>query len=92
MTEGNSTQQLAVIDGQIEELRRMKISDNSDWKNKYKEVDRQLDLLEKQNKRSADVYLSRARLMEAIDKLEHAEKFINKALSVQKPLCPRPMR
>jgi hypothetical protein len=83
-SDGNLASQLASVDAQIEEMRRMKISGTSDWKNKYKEVDRYLDILEKNFKKSPDVYLSRARSMEAIDKLRHAEKYIHKALSVSR--------
>ena len=81
---GNLATQLAGVDAQIEEMRRLKISGNNDWKNKYKEVDRNLDILERNFKRSPEVYLSRARSMEAIDKLRHAEKYIHKALSVSR--------
>jgi TolB-like protein len=84
LSEGNLPQQLASIDGQIEELRKMKMANDNGWKNRYKELDRVLASVEKQNKRSPDVYLSRARLVEAIDRMEHAEKFIGKALSLQK--------
>jgi TolB-like protein/TolA-binding protein len=84
LSEGNLAQQLASIDGQIEELRKMKLAGDNGWKNRYRELDKLLLTVEKQNKRSADVYLSRARLVEAIDKVEHAEKFISKALSIQK--------
>lgn len=80
--------QLASINGQIDEMRKSKISNDGTWKNKYKELDRQLDILEKQHKREPDVYLSRARLMEGIDKLEHAEKYIHKALSVRHHYVP----
>jgi TolB-like protein len=75
--------QIAAVDGQIEELRQIKISGSNAWKNKFKEVDRALDILEKQNKRSPDVQLSRAKMMEAVDRLEHAEKYIHRALSVR---------
>ncbi len=84
LSEGNLDQQLATIDGQIEELRKMKASNDSGWKSRYKELDRLLSTVEKQNRKSADVFLSRARLVEAIDRLDHAEKFISKALSAQK--------
>ena len=83
-SDSNLASQLAGVNAQIEELRRLKLSGNSDWKNKYKEVDRNLDVLEKHFKKSPDVYLSRARSMEAIDKLGHAEKYIHKALSVNR--------
>jgi TolB-like protein len=83
-SDGNLASQLASVDAQIEEMRRLKTSGNSDWKNKYKEVDRSLDILERNFKKSPDVYLSRARAMEAIDKLGHAEKYIHKALSVSR--------
>jgi tetratricopeptide (TPR) repeat protein len=77
----------AVLSG-IEELRQLKMNNDAAWKRKYKELDRQLDVLEKRNRRSPDVYLSRARLMEAIDRLEHSEKYIHKALSVQRHYPP----
>jgi TolB-like protein len=83
-SDGNLASQLAGVNAQIEELRRLKISGNSDWKNKYKDVDRNLDVLEKHFKKSPDIYLSRARSMEAIEKLGHAEKYIHKALSVSR--------
>ncbi len=83
-SDGNLASQLAGVDAQSEELRRLKASGNSDWKNKYKEVDRNLDILEKQFRKSPEVYLSRARAMEAIDKLGHAGKYIHKALSVSR--------
>jgi len=80
--EGSLETQLTTVNAAIEELRRLKSSGNGEWKNKYKEVDRTLDIMEKNFKKSPDVYLSRARSMEAIDKLRHAEKYIHKALSV----------
>jgi tetratricopeptide (TPR) repeat protein len=76
--------QLAAIDGQIEELRQLKMSNNSAWKNKFREIDRGLDILEKRHRRDPEVYLSRAKMMEAIDKMEHAQKYIHKALSVRR--------
>lgn len=79
---------LASINAQIDEMRKAKISNDGTWKSKYKDLDRQLDQLVRQHKRSPDVYLSRARLMEAIDKMEHAEKFIHKALSVRRHYLP----
>jgi tetratricopeptide (TPR) repeat protein len=84
LSEGNLAQQLASIDSRIEELRKMKTARDNGWKNRYRELDRLLLTVEKQNRRSPDVYLSRARLVEAIDRLEHAEKFISKALSMQR--------
>jgi len=81
-SDGNLASQLASMDAQIEEMRRLKTSGNSDWKNKYKGIDRSLDSMERNFKRSPEVYLCRARSMEAIDKLGHAEKYIHKALSV----------
>jgi len=82
--EGSLDTQLTTVNAAIEELRRLKSSNNAEWKAKYKEVDRMLDILEKHNKRAPEVYLSRARSMEAIDRLDNAVKYIHKALSVQR--------
>jgi TolB-like protein len=84
VSDGNLASQLATVNAQIEEMRKLKASGNSEWKNRYKAIDRSIDLLEKNFKKSPDVYLSRARSMEAIDKLGHAEKYIHKALSVSR--------
>jgi TolB-like protein len=84
LADGNLSSQLAGVNAQIEEMRKLKINGNGEWKRKYKEIDRALDILERSNKRSPDVYLSRARSLEAIDKLRHAEKYIHKALSVSR--------
>ena len=82
--DGGLGSQLAAVNAQIEELRRQKINNDSGWKNRYKEIDHTLSTLEKRNKKAADVFLSRARLLEAVDKLDNAEKFIHKALSAQR--------
>lgn len=84
VSDGNLASQLAAVNAQIEEMRKLKAGGNSEWKNRYKAIDRSIDVLEKNFKRSPDVYLSRARSMEAIDKLAHAEKYIHKALSVSR--------
>ena len=81
---GDLNSQLALVQTKIEELRQLKTSNNNEWKMKFKEVDHNLDILEKGHKRSPDIYLARARSMEAIDRLEHADKFIRKALSVRR--------
>jgi TolB-like protein len=81
---GDLMAQLAAVDAMSEEVGRLKAAGNGNWKKKYKEVDHQLDLLERQNRRSPDVYLSRAKSMEAIGKLSHVEKYIHKALSVSR--------
>ena len=80
--------QIASIDTTIQELRRIKLSGSSEWKTKFKQVDHSLDVLEKRYKRSPDVYLCRAKSLEAIEKLPHAEKYIQKALSVSRNFPP----
>lgn len=81
---GGLASQLAGVHGQIEELRMLKAGNSREWKKKYKEVDHILDGIERQHRRSPDVYLSRARMLEAIDKPAHADKYIQKALSVRR--------
>ena len=86
LTANDSTlaSQLASVDALIEEMRRLKSSGDREWKNKFKQVDHSLDILEKRNKRAPEVYLSRAKSMEAIDRLAYAEKYLHKALSVRR--------
>ncbi len=80
--DGDLASQIASIDAMIQDLRRTKMSGSSEWKIKFKNVDRSIDVVQKRYKRAPEVYLSRAKSMEAIERLAHAEKFIQKALSL----------
>ncbi len=70
---------IRAVNERIENVRRLKDSRNVAWKREYKITMRELKVLNRRYRRSPAVYLSYAKLFDAIGKMPHAYKWINKA-------------